>query len=204
MSLLIASQVLLWILVAALAFTVMALARQIGILHERIAPVGALVMDSGPAVGAPAPFLIGRLLDGESYSLGGGRPVGGRMQLLMFVSSDCPICKRLIPIAKSMARDELCDLVFVGDAEAAVQRALVKRFELERFPFINGPEVGMAFQVGKLPYAVLIDEAGLIASKGLVNSREHLESLVTAKRLGVASIQEFLRDRDAPRAVETA
>jgi methylamine dehydrogenase accessory protein MauD len=201
-SLLIASQVLLWVLVAALAFTVLALARQIGVLHERIAPVGALVMDSGPAVGTPAPFLIGRLLDGESYSLGGGRPVGGRILLLMFVSSDCPICKRLIPIARAMARDELCDLVFVGDADPAVQRALVKRFDLGRFPFINGPEVGMAFQIGKLPYAVLIDEAGLIAAKGLVNSREHLESLITAKQLGVGSIQEFLRARDGQREVE--
>ena len=35
----------------------------------------------------------------------------------------------------------------------------------------------MTFKVSKLPFAVLLDEAGIIRSKGLVNSREHLESL---------------------------
>ena len=50
----------------------------------------------------------------------------------------------------------------------------------------------MKFQISKLPYAVLIDESGTIRAKGLVNSREQLESLFTAKELGVASVQEFL------------
>lgn len=49
----------------------------------------------------------------------------------------------------------------------------------------------MKFQISKLPYAVLIDESGTIRAKGLVNSREQLESLFTAKELGVASVQEF-------------
>ena len=192
MSLLIASQVLLWIVVAALAFTVLALARQIGVLHERVAPVGALTMDTGPAVGEAAPRLAGRLLNGDPFSLEARR---GRMQLLLFVSSDCPICKRLIPIAKSMAKDEDCDLVFIGDAEADDQRALIVRFDLGGYVFVNGPELGLAFHIGKLPYAVLISETGLIAAKGLVNSREHLESLVAAKTIGVGSIQDYLQDQ---------
>ena len=50
----------------------------------------------------------------------------------------------------------------------------------------------MKFQISKLPYAVLIDETGVIRAKGLINSREQLESLFTAKELGVASVQEFL------------
>ena len=59
--------------------------------------------------------------------------------------------------------------------------------------YINSPQVGMAFQVGKLPYAVLIDEEGVIRAKGLVNSREHLESLVIAKETGYGSIQAYLK-----------
>jgi hypothetical protein len=38
----------------------------------------------------------------------------------------------------------------------------------------------------------LIDAAGVVRSKGLVNSREHLESLFEASERGVASIQQFL------------
>jgi methylamine dehydrogenase accessory protein MauD len=38
----------------------------------------------------------------------------------------------------------------------------------------------LAYQVGKLPYAVLIDASGVIRAKGLVNTREHVESLFEA------------------------
>jgi len=50
----------------------------------------------------------------------------------------------------------------------------------------------MKFHVSKLPYAVLLDPQGLVRAKGLVNSREQLESLFAAQELGVASVQEFL------------
>jgi hypothetical protein len=41
-SFLIASQIMLWIALLILAVVCMALARQIGVLHQRIAPAGAL------------------------------------------------------------------------------------------------------------------------------------------------------------------
>jgi methylamine dehydrogenase accessory protein MauD len=46
--------------------------------------------------------------------------------------------------------------------------------------------------VGKLPYAVLVDADGVVRAKGLVNTREHLESLFEAKERGVGSLQELL------------
>ena len=61
----------------------------------------------------------------------------------------------------------------------------------------------MRFRVAKLPYAVLIDEAGRVRAKGLVNSREQLDSLLTAREIGVASVQDFL-DRTAGLAKERA
>ena len=64
---------------------------------------------------------------------------------------------------------------------------------LQRVTYLNSAQVGMAFQVGKLPYAILIDEEGVIRAKGLVNSREHLESLAIAKETGYGSIQSYLK-----------
>ena len=55
----------------------------------------------------------------------------------------------------------------------------------------------MAYQVGKLPFAVLIDRDGVIRAKGLVNSREHLESLVVAEETGFGTIQAWLKTRGA-------
>jgi hypothetical protein len=53
-------------------------------------------------------------------------------------------------------------------------------------------ELGMRFEVAKLPYAVLIDAAGVLRGKGLVNSREHLESLLESMDSGYATIQDYL------------
>ena len=76
---------------------------------------------------------------------------------------------------------------------------LVREHKLEGFPYVVSPVVGMTYQVGKLPYAVLIDELGIVRAKGLVNSREHLESLLVAKETGYASIQAWLdADGKAP------
>ena len=63
---------------------------------------------------------------------------------------------------------------------------------LELFDYVISEVVGRSYGVGKLPYGVLIDDRGIVASLGIVNSREHLESLFEAKALGVASIQEYL------------
>ncbi len=49
------SQLVLWILVLVLSAAVVVLARQVGLLHERISPTGALALSKGPSVGAQAP-----------------------------------------------------------------------------------------------------------------------------------------------------
>jgi methylamine dehydrogenase accessory protein MauD len=192
MSVLITSQVLLWIAVVALSLIVLALARQIGVLHERIAPVGALKVDTGPAVGDKAPVFTLPTVGGALAHIGQALEEG-RAQLLLFVSPDCPVCKNLIPVAKAFAQYERLDVLFVSDGELAAQRRLIERFGLSPGAFVNSAEVGMRFGVGKLPYAVLIDDGGIVAASGLVNSREHLESLVVAKQMGVPSVQAYLR-----------
>jgi methylamine dehydrogenase accessory protein MauD len=68
----------------------------------------------------------------------------------------------------------------------------VRRAGLEEFPYVLSTELGVTYHVSKLPYAVLLDEHGVVRGKGLVNSREQLESLFTAKEMGVASIQDFV------------
>jgi methylamine dehydrogenase accessory protein MauD len=188
---LLVSQVLSWILILLLLVAVLALARQVGVLHMRVAPAGALTTAGGPTIGNAAPAVPALTLDGRKQTVGGSAP-GVPLRLLMFVSATCPLCKALIPMAKSFARDERTQLIFVGDDTPQMQRDLIGRHGLEGHLFINGPEVGQAFAVGKLPYAVLIDADGVILSKGLVNSREHLESLVIAHEMGVRSVQDYI------------
>ncbi len=185
------SNAILWAVVLALLVAVFALARQVGILYERIAPMGALMIDSGPAVGEAAPRFDLPVLGGGTVAVGAAAE---RSQLLFFLSPTCPVCKKLLPILKSIAAAESAwlDIVFASDGEPEEHAAFRRRAALTDFPYLLSAELGMAFRVGKLPYAVLLDEAGRVRAKGLVNSREQLESLFTAKEMNVASVQEFV------------
>ncbi len=192
---LIVSQLLLAVVVLGLGVMCFALARQIGVLHERIAPAGALAINQRLKVGDRAPSLALTAIDGRAIAVGSK---GGSSQLYFFLSPDCPICKTLLPIVQSIARAERDWLSVIlasdgGDAEK--HREFQQREKLGDFPYVLSEHLGRSFGVGKLPYAVLVDGEGKIASMGLVNSREHLESLFEAKERGVASLQEFAARR---------
>ena len=189
LTVLIVSQILSWIVILGLGVALLALARQIGVLHVRLAPAGALLTGKGPVVGEAAPVLDVATIDGAALAIGRAR---SRKQLLLFVSPSCPLCKELIPIARNFARTEKLDIVFVGDDTLEEQRAMIARLDMAGLPFVNGSLVGRTFHVDRLPHAALIGEDGTLLSKGLVNSREHLESLVTAHEMGVVSVQDYL------------
>jgi methylamine dehydrogenase accessory protein MauD len=194
MSMIVVSQVLLWITVAVLGVLVAALARQVGVLHERIAPAGALTLHQGVKTGDAAPEMHVKSLSGDAVVIGGAR---GRSQLIFFLSPDCPICKTLLPVFKSAAAAERgwLDAILASDGDEAAHRRLMMAEGLAGFPYVLSEDLGRRFGVSKLPYAVLIGEDGKIASLGLVNTREHLESLFEAKERGVASLQDFLAKR---------
>ena len=200
MSFLIASQIALWVAMLALGVVCMALARQIGVLHQRIAPAGALALRQPLKLGEPVPEMSLVALDGAAVRIGGVR--GGRSQLVLFVSPDCAICESLLPAVRSAQGAERAwlDIVLASDGDAERQLQFVKDKGLGRFPYVLSEQLGRSFGVAKLPYAVLVDEAGKLSATGLVNTREHLESLFVAKERGVASIQQFLGQRDKQRA----
>jgi methylamine dehydrogenase accessory protein MauD len=189
---LIISNVLLWLAVLALVVTVLALSRQIGILYERVAPMGALMMDTGPKVGEAAPvFELPQLGQADKLVLGGAAP---RATLLFFLSPTCPVCKKLLPIIKSIqqAESRWLGVVLASDGDSVEHEEFRRRADLGAYPYVLSTELGMKYQVSKLPYAVLIDEQGTVRGKGLVNSREQLESLFAAREMNVASVQAYL------------
>lgn len=181
----------LWVVVVALGVVVFALARQIGVLFERVAPMGALVTDGGPKVGEASPRFELRTLAGDMLPVGAG---GGRSTLIFFLSPTCPMCKKLLPVLKSASRAERgwLDVLLASDGERDKQQAFVRQHDLSAFPYVLSSELGMSYRVNRLPFAVLLDGEGVVRAKGLINSREQLESLFNAKELGVESIQRYL------------
>ena len=191
------SNVALWIVMLGLGLLVFALSRQLGVLYDRVAPAGALMVNQLLAVGDPAPVISAPALDGTMVSIGGER---GRSHLLFFLAPDCPICKSLVPVLRSIGKAEpWLDISLASDGGTIDEHELFARQEgLTDFEYLISEDLGRAYGISKLPYAVLIDEIGMIAAMGIVNSREHLESLFEAKERNIGSIQEYLKDQDSP------
>ena len=100
MNLLTASVIILWIVVIALVVVTLALARQVGVLYERVAPAGALMVNQQLKPGDRAPQTEVLTIDDSKLS------VGLPNQLLFFLAPDCPICKTLLPILKTLQKSE--------------------------------------------------------------------------------------------------
>jgi methylamine dehydrogenase accessory protein MauD len=186
------SNVVLWIVVLALLAVVLALTRQIGVLHERIAPVGALMINRGLTVGEKAPVIDVADLNGQPLKVGSERG-DGLSTLILFLSPTCPVCETLLPVLQSSRKQEKnwLQIVLASDGDPQAHREFVRSHGLQEFPYVVSAPLGMTYQVSRLPFAALLDPAGTLRARGLVNSREHLESLFEAQRLGVASLQEY-------------
>jgi len=88
----IASYVILWVLVLVLAVAVVALLRQIGVLHARLHPLGANFAGEGPALESAAP------------PLGDVVYADAPLTLLTFTSPGCEVCKVLRPSLDALRR----------------------------------------------------------------------------------------------------
>ena len=194
---LIASNFLLWLLVILLLVIVFALARQIGVLHERVAPVGALMPMNGPKIGERVELIKAQALDGTSMTIGEGMDDN---ILIYFLSPGCPVCKSLLPVVQEIETQEPGFQVrYASDGETTSAH---ERYATEHgIPVSNyllSRELGISLAVNKLPFAALINRDGVLRARGLVNNREHLESLLAADELDVSSLQEYLGLAEEP------
>ena len=49
---------------------------------------------------------------------------------------------------------------------------------MESWPYVLSPQLGLAMQVGQLPFAALVDEKGILRASSPVNSKEQIESML--------------------------
>jgi methylamine dehydrogenase accessory protein MauD len=178
---------------AILLVGMLALARQVGVLFQRIAPMGALVTTGGVTVGMEAPRLRLAALSGRPIEIGGP---DARATLLFFVSPSCPVCKTLLPVVKRIATEErrMLRVIWASDGDESRQVDFVHESGLPLDDYVVSRELGLAYRVDRLPHAVVVASDGRVAAKGLVNNREQVESLIRALELGVPSVQAYLQE----------
>jgi len=147
-----AAFVVQWVLLVVLCVVVVALARQVGTLHMRLGPRGALEIDTeGPAIGEPLPAVDAVGADGGPVVIGGP----GLRRLVLFSSPSCVVCREVAPAIPAAARaaDLIPQVVHDTDAERAVD-------------------------VPGTPFLLVLDEMGIVRGKGTVNNLEQVEGLV--------------------------
>jgi len=146
-----------WALVLVLCVVVVALARQVGTLHLRLGPRGALeIDDEGPILGEPMPPIEAVGADDGPVALGGP----GEPRLVLFSSPTCIVCREVAPAIPAAAR-----------AGRLVPQV------------VHDPDAERRLDVPGTPFLVVLDEHGVVRAKGTVNNLEQVEGLIdTAAR----------------------
>jgi hypothetical protein len=147
-SLWVTSYVLLWVAVLGLSFAVVALLRQVGVLHARLHPLGVHFAGEGPdlhAVAAP--------LDGVDYH-------AAAVTLVAFTSPTCEVCAGLRPSLAAIQREYRDVQLTVLDLDDRTR------------PSFD------AFNVRSTPYVVAVDRTGAVRGRGVANSLEQVEELL--------------------------
>jgi len=144
----IASYVMLWIAVAVLGISVVALLRQIGVLHTRMRPLGVHFGGEGPERLSPAPA-------DERFDYG-----AAALTVVAFTSPTCTICASLLPGLRALSHSY---------SEVAVEVLSHDRSTEALFA---------AFNVRSTPYFVAVDRRGLVQVRGIANSLEQIEVMV--------------------------
>jgi methylamine dehydrogenase accessory protein MauD len=108
------------------------------------------------------------------------------------------ICAKLLPIIRSVAAAEGTDVVLISDGTRAEHLEFLRNHPLQNERYVVSAEIGMRYQISKVPYGVLLDADGVILGKGLCNTREHVESLFETVREGHSTLQDFMKHSMTP------
>jgi len=181
--------VILWVVVLFLGFLLLGALRALGLLSWRLDQLEATTPKrlgrDGLKPGKKAPDFTLPSAEGKEISL---HDFAGRKVLLVFTQSGCSPCKTIVP--------ELNRLAQVGRISNPPQRAeqvlVVNNGDLDGtrkwsaevaacFPVLAQEKftVSKMYQVFATPFAFLIDEKGMIASKGIINSRQHIRYVLS-------------------------
>lgn len=166
--------IFLLILTGLNSVAVIALIRQVGVLHLRLQPLGPLVSSEGPENGARLTF-AGAPWQPTSVSKNVDRVVVG------FFSPTCSLCGPMIPAFAAVNSSDVA--VFLAtDADPKRGREYLDGKGIH-LPIAAAESTALvANDVPGAPYAVALNLEGQILAGGAVNTLEQLELLIQESR----------------------
>jgi len=176
-----ASILLLWLVVVFMGLVLLGTLRSLSLVRWRLQQLEATTPSRlgrrGLKRGAKAPDFVLPNVEGGELAL---RSFAGRRLLLVFTQSGCGPCKRIVP--------ELNRLHDKGDVAVLVvnhgHQERTERWAFEvgaRFPVLVQEDLSVSrrYEVFATPFGFLVNESGIIASKGIIGEPEHLHFLLT-------------------------
>jgi methylamine dehydrogenase accessory protein MauD len=165
-----------WLAILALGFLLLGALRALGLqgwrLEQLEATTPSRVGRNGLKPGKIAPgFALPQATGGE-ISL---RDFAGRRVLLVFTQSGCGPCRRIMPELNRLQAAGEVQVLVVNNGELEPTRTWAAQARA-RFPVAAQERYSLSrqYEVFATPFAFLIDERGIIASKGVVNNRQHI------------------------------
>jgi peroxiredoxin len=177
--------------VLGLGFLVLGALRALALLSWRLEQLEAttprrLGRDGLPP-GKRAPNFTLPSVQGGDLSL---HDFAGHRVLLVFTQNGCGPCHAIVPeLNKLPGRHGDLQVLMVMRAELPAAQHLAREAG-PRFPLLVQEDLSVSkrYEVFATPFAFLIDERGVIASKGIVTSREHIGFLLDHRQQHAAQV----------------
>jgi methylamine dehydrogenase accessory protein MauD len=194
------SIVVLWVVVFFLCFLLLGAMRALGLLSWRLEQLEATTPKrlgrDGLKPGKKAPDFTLPSASGQEVSL---HQFAGRKVLLVFTQSGCSPCKKIVPELNRLGAEEQVLVINNGDLEAA------RKWSADagaRFPVLTQDKFSISkkYEVFATPFAFLIDEKGVITSKGIINNRQHIRYVLSGAATNESNGQAESEDSRAERA----
>jgi methylamine dehydrogenase accessory protein MauD len=176
----------LWAVVLFLGFLLLGALRALGILSWRLEQLEATTPRrlgrDGLKPGKKAPDFTLPSADGKEVAL---HDFAGRKVLLVFTQSGCSPCQKIVPELNRLGKSGESQVVVVNNGDADATRKWSAEVGA-RFPVLAQDRfsVSKRYEVFATPFAFLIDEKGVIASKGIINNRQHIGYVLSGTRVG--------------------
>jgi methylamine dehydrogenase accessory protein MauD len=182
---LLAAVIILWLVVLFLGFLLLGALRALGLLSWRLEQLEATTPKrlgrDGLKPGKKAPDFTLTSVEGKEVAL---HDFAGRKVLLVFTQAGCSPCKAVVPELNRLERGDTQVLVINNGDPAATRKWSAEVGA--RFPVLAQEKFSISkqYEVFATPFAFLIDEKGVIASKGIINNRQHIRYVLSGKRVG--------------------
>jgi methylamine dehydrogenase accessory protein MauD len=175
-TILVISSVLLWLAVLGLAFLTLGTLKAMTFLRWQLEQLQATTPSrkgrSGLKVGKKAPPFTLPGVAGSEVSLAS---YAGRQVFLVFVQTGCGPCHAVAPDLNRLQQSRKYQVLVVNNGEAKAVEKWAAEVHAE-FPVLIQDKwsVSKRYEVFATPFAFLIDEQGVIASKGFVSNKQYL------------------------------